>query len=502
MGIADPTFGYESGMRVQNDGPIVDGNDSRQLVVVANRLPLRRVVDRHTERWEPSPGGLVSALAPVMKDRRCTWIGWAGDGGVVEPFTKDGIEFVPVPISEDEVEDYYEGFSNRTLWPLYHDAIRPPEFRLPWWEAYRRVNQRFAEVIAAQAEPGTQVWIHDYQLQLVPHLLRGLRPDLQIGFFLHISFPPQELFMQLPWRNEIVEGMLGADLIGFQVPVAARNFSVLANRLTEAQGRAGRLRHEGRDIQVGAFPVSIDVQRFEAMARLPETKERAKEIRSQLGNPRTIFLGVDRLDYTKGIEARLEVYKEMLVDGTIEVPESVLVQIAVPTRDKVPAYQDERLTIERLIGEINGSFAKMGAPAVHYLHQNLPIEELVALYCAADILLVTPYRDGMNLVAKEYVAARSDSGALVLSEFAGSAQSLTSAYLVNPHDRQQVKEAMLFAIVDAPDERKRRMQAMRRSLRRWTDADWTNAFLDALAAQRTDPQLEPLKVRVQVSGPG
>jgi trehalose 6-phosphate synthase len=314
-------------------------------------------------------------------------------------------------------------------------------------------------------------------------MLRLLRPDLQIGFFLHISFPPQELFMQLPWRTEIVKGILGADLVGFQVPVAARNFAVLASRLTGAQGRTNRLSYDDRQVTVAAFPVSINVERFASIAQRHETKMRAKEIREQLGNPRTIFLGVDRLDYTKGIEARLEVYKEMLVDGTIAVPESVLVQIAVPTRDNVPAYIEQRLAIERLVGEINGSFAQMGSPAVHYLHQNLPIEELVALYCAADIMLVTPYRDGMNLVAKEYVASHADSGAVVLSEFAGAAQSMASAHLVNPHHTQQVKEAMLTAIVESPAEQKRRMRSLRRSLHRWTDADWANSFLNTLAQQ-------------------
>ena len=455
-------------------------DDDGQLVVVANRLPLRRVVERHEEHWEPSPGGLVSALAPVMGDRRCTWVGWTGDAGTdVDPFEREGICFVPVRIDEAEVESYYEGFSNGTLWPLYHDAIRPPEFRQEWWEAYSAINQRFAERTADCAPEGGQVWVHDYQLHLVPRLLRQLRPDLRIGFFLHISFPPQELFMQLPWRTQIVEGMLGADVVGFQVPVAARNFAVLAKRLTSARGRT-RLDYEGRQITVGSYPVSIDVERYAQIAGRQETKIRAKQIREQLGNPRTIFLGVDRLDYTKGIEARLKVYKEMLVDGTIVTPESVMVQIAVPTRDKVPAYIEQRESIERLVGEINGTFAQMGAPAVHYLNQNLALDELVALYCAADILLVTPYRDGMNLVVKEYVAARSDTGAVVLSEFAGAAQSMRSAYLVNPHHTQQVKQAMLTAFVASPAEQRRRMRALRNSVLRWTDADWANAFLATL----------------------
>jgi trehalose 6-phosphate synthase len=420
-----------------------------------------------------------------MAGRDCAWVGWTGDGNGSEPFVHDRIRFVPVEVTPSEVEEYYEGFSNRTLWPLYHDAIRTPEFQRSWWSTYVSVNQRFADVTAQTAAPGALVWIHDYQLQLVPGLLRQMRPDLRIGFFLHISFPPQELFMQLPWRKEIMEGILGADVVGFQVPIAARNFSVLAKRLTSAQGRGSVLDFENRQVKVGAFPVSIDVGSLEAIARSDETQLRAKEIREQMGSPETLILGVDRLDYTKGIEARLTAYKEMLFDGTISVPERVMVQIAVPTRDSVPAYMEQRLAIERLIGELNGDFGQMGSPAVHYLHRNLDITELVALYCAADILLVTPYRDGMNLVVKEYVACRTDSGAVVLSEFAGAAQSLTSAYLVNPHDVQQLKEGILRAIVAPPGERRQRMRALRRSLLSWTAEDWATAYLSSLTSTET-----------------
>lgn len=461
--------------------PATDPNRKRNLVVVANRLPWRRIIEDGQERWEPSPGGLVSALAPAMSGRGCTWVGWAGGTDVVsEPFERNGVSFVPVPVDKAEVESYYNGFSNGTLWPLYHDAIRSPEFHEEWWETYEAINLRFAEYAAAVAPEGALVWVHDYQLHLVPRLLRQSRPDLKIGFFLHISFPPQELFMQLPWRKQIVEGMLGADLVGFQVPVAARNFAVLAKRLTTARGRASPLHVEDRLVAVGCFPVSIDVDRYARIADRQETRIRAKVIREQLGSPRTIFLGVDRLDYTKGIEARLEVYKELLTEGAVTVPESVMVQIAVPTREAVPAYVEQRESIEQLVGEINGTFAKMGSPAVHYLNQSLPPDELVALYCAADVLVVTPYRDGMNLVAKEYVAARQGAGAIVLSEFAGAAQSMRSAYLVNPHDRRQVKEAMIAASSASRAEQERRMHALRRSLIRWTDAHWVDAFLSAL----------------------
>jgi trehalose 6-phosphate synthase len=457
------------------------GDAGPALVVVANRLPVRRTTDRHRQSWEPSPGGLVAALAPVLADRQSTWVGWSGDAGVTEPFAQGGISFVPVPMADDEIEDFYEGFSNRTLWPLYHDAIRPPEYRATWWSTYADINARFARIIAESAPTGATVWVHDYQLQLVPKLLRQLRPDLRIGFFLHISFPPQELFMQLPWRTELIEGMLGADVVGFQVPVAARNFCVLARRLTGAGGRGSELVVGDRIVHTGAFPVSIDVERYASIARRPDTQERARAIRAQLGNPETLILGVDRLDYTKGISARLGAYKEMLFDGTLAVPERVMVQIAVPTRDNVPEYHEQRQQVEQLVGEINGDFGRMGTPAVHYLHQNLPLEELVALYCAADVLVVTPYRDGMNLVVKEYIACRlDDSGAVVLSEFAGAAQEMPAAHLVNPHDQQSIKEAILTAVVAPPQETHRRMRALRRGIHAWTGEEWARSFLHEL----------------------
>jgi trehalose 6-phosphate synthase len=455
-----------------------------QLVVVAKRLPVRRVSAGAAEpEWLPSPGGLISALAPALSGRRCVWVGWTGDVGGAAPFTRGEVQFEPVELSACEVEEFYEGFSNRTLWPIYHDAIRPVEFEPSWWSTYVAVNERFAAHAAKVAQPGASVWVHDYQLQLVPGLLRRMRPDLRIGFFLHISFPPQELFMQLPSRRRIVEGILGADVVGFQVPVAARNFAVLARRLTEAQGRGSELAYQGRTVRIGAFPVSIDVDHIEEIAGRFDTQLRAKEIREQLGNPARLLLGVDRLDYTKGIEPRLLAYKEMLTDGLISVPECVMVQIAVPTRDNVPAYIDERVNIERLVGELNGDFGHMGAPAVHYLHQSLELDELVALYCAADVLVVTPFRDGMNLVCKEYIASRiDDTGSVVLSEFAGAARQMGPAHLVNPHDREALQRAILAAVNSSPIEQARRMRSLRRSLRSWTGAHWANAFLGDLTA--------------------
>ncbi len=469
--------------------------DEHELVVVANRLPVHRVTtgERDQAMWETSPGGLVSALVPTLLGRKVAWVGWTGDPCEPEPsFLHEGTTLVPVEMTEADIASFYTGFSNGTLWPLYHDAIQPSEFHREWWRAYQSVNQRFAHHAAAVAGFGATVWVHDYQLQLVPAMLRSLRPDLRIGFFLHIPFPPQELFMRLPWRYQLIEGMLGADVVGFQVPIAAQNFAVLARRLVAARGSLPTLSLRGRQIRVGAFPISIDVAHVEEIAARPEVEVEVASLRDRLGSPRVILLGVDRLDYTKGIEARLRAYRELLQDGLVEPGDCVLVQIAVPSRSDVPAYGDERDRIERLVGEINGDFGDVGRPAVHYLHRGFSTEELVALYRAADVMLVTPYRDGMNLVAKEYVAARLDGlGTLVLSEFAGAARELSGAVLVNPHDTASVKEAIVSAIRTSDHDARRRMRANRRAVHRWTVHDWSRSFLEALDTTTARPAVAP-----------
>jgi trehalose 6-phosphate synthase len=384
------------------------------------------------------------------------------------------------------VERYYEGFSNSSLWPLYHDAIETPAYRRSWWESYRRVNQRFAEATADQAAEGGTVWVQDYQLQLVPAMLRALRPDLKIGFFLHIPFPPVELFMQLPRRAEILRGLLGADLVGFQRPLAAQNFLRLTRHLLGLRPRGAGVEVDGRTVHAAAFPISIDVAEIEGLAASPLVRARAEQIRAELGEPKTVILGVDRLDYTKGIEQRFKAYRELLSEDRLSVPETVMVQVATPSRERVEHYQALRVKVEREVGRINGDYGRVGVPAVHYLHQSYSRSELVALYCAADVMMVTPLRDGMNLVAKEYVAARVDlGGALVLSEFAGAAGELRQAFLCNPHDLQSVKDSLMRAVQVDQTEVSRRMRAMRRHLRGHDVRHWANSFLSALGVPTT-----------------
>jgi trehalose 6-phosphate synthase len=466
----------------------VASSGSADLVIVANRLPVDRVtLADGTPGWRRSPGGLVAAIEPVMRANDGTWIGWpGGTESDLERFEDDGLDLVPMTMTQEEIEGFYEGFSNATLWPLYHDVVAKPEFHREWWDLYVSVNKRFAEKAAEIASEDATVWVHDYQLQLVPQMLRELRPDLRIGFYLHIPFPPAELFQQLPWRRQILEGLLGADLVGFQLPGAAQNFVRLVRQ------RVGHKTHrdlvylpDGRTVRAAAFPISIDAAGFEELAHSEGVRARATEIREQLGNPRKVFLGIDRLDYTKGIYARLRAFSELIADGVLDVEDVVFVQVATPSREQVEQYRILRDDIDRLVGRINGDLGRIGRPAISYMHSSFPREEMAALYRAADIMVVTPYRDGMNLVAKEYVACRYDNdGALVLSEFAGAAEELRQAWLINPYDINGMKSALLEAFNADAREVTRRMKAMRKTVSQNDVAAWADSFLAELTAVR------------------
>ena len=457
------------------------------FVVVASRLPVDRVEEPDgTSEWRRSPGGLVTALEPVMRAANGVWIGWPGSAGpALGSFEADGLPLVGVGLSEDEVTDFYEGFCNATLWPLYHDVIVPPVFHRPWWESYVVVNQRFARAAAEQAAAGATVWVNDYQLQLVPAMLRAIRADVRIGFFNHIPFPGYEIFAQLPWRRQVIDGLLGADLMGFQRHSDTTNFLRACRRAAGLTTRGSLIRVPGpagvREVRAAAFPVSIDAASFGEMASRDDVRARAREIREAIGNPDVVLLGVDRLDYTKGIRHRLEAYSELLDEDRLQSPGAVLIQVASPSRERVEQYRLLRDEIEVTVGRINGEHGELGSTPVLYLHQSYPREEMAALYLAADVMLVTALRDGMNLVAKEYVACRNDeSGALVLSEFTGAADELVGAFLVNPHDIEGLKDTIMRAVTCSPAEARRRMRSMRWRVYEHDVAHWAATFLDAL----------------------
>lgn len=468
--------------------------NTADLVVVANRLPVDVVDDEDGSRhWRRSPGGLVTALEPTLRTHGGAWVGWPGVPDLdADPFEDDGLTLHPVALGADELAGYYEGAANATLWPLYHDVVASPVFDRGWWETYTAVNERFADAAAAVAAEGATVWVQDYQLQLVPRMLRERRPDLRIGFFLHIPFPPVELFSQLPWRRQVVEGLLGADVLGFQSTGGAENVRRVAARFGDATvdddpigvrtdpGHATT--PDGRTVTIGAFPISIDAAEFDELARSEDVAKRARSLRSELGDPRTVLLGVDRLDYTKGIDVRLHAFAELLADERLDPRDTVLVQVATPSREGVEHYQEMRDDIELTVGRVNGDHARVGRPVVHYVHQAIPRDELAAFYRAADVMLVTPYRDGMNLVAKEYLACRPDGdGALVLSEFTGAAEELGDhAFMVNPHDLDGVAQAVIDAATSSPEDARRRMTALRDQVLSHDVAQWAASFLDVL----------------------
>lgn len=450
----------------------------RRVVVIANRLP----VAYDDGGWNPSPGGLVSALTPILQRTGGSWVGWSGiPDEHFDPFVEMDIDLVPVQLSQEEYEGFYVGFCNGTLWPLYHDSVRAPQFHRHWWRPYVTVNERFSDVVAANLGPDDVAWVQDYQLQLVPQMLRDKAELYRIGFYLHIPFPPVELFAKLPWRARILEGLLGADVLAFQSRSSRSNFARAARRLAGAEGTSESLRWQGRTVTLQVAPIGIDTGLFETQAQSPQVRENAAAIRAHLGDPTTLLLGVDRLDYTKGIDLRMRALQTLLERRPDLVDEVVFVQIAVPSREDVEEYQRIRSDIEGLVGRINGDLAQVGRPPIHYLYRSVPFEELVAYYRAADVMFVTPLRDGMNLVAKEYVATRYDeTGALILSEFAGAAETMKEAYIVNPYDLDGLATTLESAIGDSSNEDRSRMSTLRRRVESQDVFWWADRCLAAL----------------------
>jgi alpha,alpha-trehalose-phosphate synthase [UDP-forming] len=449
-------------------------------MVLANRLPIEQ---REDGTWSSSPGGLAPALSAVTEPGT-QWIGWGGPASVAGPsFEHEGLVLQPMALTGSEVEGYYHGFANSVLWPLFHGRIRQVEINRTWWRQYRAVNARFARTAARTAPRYGVVWVHDYQLLLVPGMLRELRPDLRIGLFLHIPFPNVQLFSVLPWRRQLVDGMLGADVIGFQVPDDAANFVGTAERLAGVGVVDGSTLVDGvHRIEVDAFPISIDAAHWSALGRAAAT--RARELRAGLG-VENVILGVDRLDYTKGITQRLQAFGELLDEGHIDATNCTFVQVAVPSRADVPAYQDEREAVDDLVAAINTRHGSPGNQPIRLEHRSFGEEELAAWYRAADVMMVTSLADGMNLVAKEFVAATTDlDGVLILSEFAGASHELERALIVNPYDIDALKSALVQALGMSRMERAARQHDLRAIVAREDVHRWARSFLDRLTAPR------------------
>jgi trehalose 6-phosphate synthase/phosphatase len=474
------------------------GTGSR-LVVVSNRLPFAfRRVPGGGWQAEPGSGGLVTALLPVLRNRGGTWIGWPGAPGSVRDFApalstagaKAGYKLAAVPLDEAEVRDFYHGFANEVIWPLFHDLPSLCNFEPAYWDCYREVNAKYARAVDDHADRGDFVWVHDYHLMGVGEALRALGNRARLGFFLHIPFPSPDIFLKLPWRKEVLESLLQYDLVGFQTARDRRNFVASAQAVipgVEFEGRGTLLSATTpqRRLRVGSFPISIDYNAFMRAADSPPVATKASELHTLLPK-RKLVLGIDRLDYTKGIAFRLRAFQSLLERHPEVRGRLSLIQVVVPSREDIPQYRTMKTEIEQLVGRINGAFARPGGwVPVWYEYRSLSRLELLAYYRAADIALVTPLKDGMNLVAKEYCACSIEEDCiLILSEFAGAAEQLgRGALLVNPYDVLGVAEALRTAHAMPQEERVARMRAMRRSIRRADVYDWVDAFLHAAIAR-------------------
>lgn len=466
-----------------------------RLLIVANRLPIavsRVEGEIHVER---SPGGLATGLSGPHSKSDALWIGWPGD---VQDLTDDEhaalerrldeLRAVPVWIPPSDLREFYEGFSNGALWPLFHHLLDQMPLRVEGWDAYERANRRFADEVCRHYHDGDLIWVHDYQLMLLPQMLRDRLPDARIGFFLHIPFPASELFRTIAHRERLLEGVLGADLVGFHTAGYMRSFASSLLRVLGISSNVDRVYHDQREVRLGVFPMGVDTDKFAKLSESDEVQARVRELRGM--DDCAMILGIDRLDYTKGIRRRLFAYEKFLYDHPEMHGRVRMTQVAVPSRTSVEAYQDFRSQVEASIGRINGAFSTPEWAPIYYMYRGVDEVELSALYRAADVILVTPVRDGMNLVAKEFVASRTDDGGvLVLSEFAGAASELAEAVMMNPFDVDRTSEIIHRALTLPADERLARMRALRRRVLSYDVHHWVRSYLESLeeATDRSGP---------------
>ena len=463
-----------------------------QLTIASNRLPV--VLKQRCGRWsvQPGSGGLVQAMAPVLKARGGRWVGWPGvtteegegwSRGLAGVGEAAGYDLGPVVLDADELEDYYEGFANSVLWPLFHGFPGRCCFSPEFYEAYGRVNQRFAEALTGGGE-GELTWIHDYHLLEVARRLRQSGHRGRLAFFLHIPFPSAEIFSKLPWRERLLTDLLHFDLIGFQTERDVAHFQASVERLgiegeVNEVGQGVRFELGGRAAEAAAFPISIDYRDFAERAASQEVSRRCRELAKEIG-PGQVLLGIDRLDYSKGLIHRLQAYERALEQFEELREEVVFFQLVVPSRENVPEYRQLKREFDRMVGRINGRFSTAAWQPIHYLYNRVDPVELSALYRLASVALVTPLRDGMNLVAKEYCASQVEAdGVLVLSEFAGAAEQLAAgALLVNPYDTEKLAEAIHRGVKMDRSERRERMTRMQAIIEATDVYWWARAFLE------------------------
>ena len=469
-----------------------------KTIIVSNRLPLQISVDDKEIHVTPSVGGLATGMKSVHAEGNGVWIGWTGitDEDLnkeletkVKTKVKDA-KCRAVNLTEADINDYYLGFSNRTLWPLFHYFMEYTEFETQYWDAYKRVNQKFADVVLKTVEEGDTVWVQDYQLLLLPELIKEKRPDVTVGFFLHIPFPSYEIFRTFPWREELLKGMLGADLIGFHTYDYERHFLSSIKRILRLDVNFNEISYYDRIIKVDSFPMGIDYEKFHKAALQKDQPDSNKsDLRQRLeshlneGKDQKFILSIDRMDYTKGIPNRLRAF-EYFLNKHPEYKEKVrLVMLAVPSRSDVPQYQRLKRETDELVGRINGEFSTVSWTPIWYFYRSLPFDNLIDLYTASAIALITPVRDGMNLVAKEYVATRTQqNGVLILSEMAGAAKEMNEALLINPNSFDDFASAIKRALTMPEKEQRKRMKILQKRLKRYDIEKWASEFFKSLDA--------------------
>jgi trehalose 6-phosphate synthase/phosphatase len=468
-------------------------------VIVSNRLPFNVEVQDGRPVFHPSAGGLVTGLASFRESRQPTaalpaehlWVGWPGasiDDSLRPEVIREALarfRSYPVFLSEEQMERFYLGFCNATIWPLFHYFTSYAVYQPQFWDEYKQINQLFADALESTLRPDDVVWVHDYHLMLLPRLLKARQSQLSVGFFLHIPFPSFEVFRLLPgeWRRDILEGLLGADLIGFHTYEYTHHFLQCVLRILGYEHQMAQVLALDHVARVDTFPMGIDVEKFSGAPRSEETERDIRELKNTLAGV-NLILSVDRLDYSKGISNRLEGYELFLENNPEYHGKVALLMVVVPSRIGVVQYDLMKRQIEELVGKINGRFGRVGWTPVVYQYRHVAFSSLAALYAVSDVCLVTPLRDGMNLVAKEYVATRSGGGVLILSEMAGAAKELPEAIIINPNDRAEIASALKEALRMAPAEQQKRHRLMQRRLQRYDVTRWANDFLMTLVGMR------------------
>lgn len=465
-----------------------------RLLIVSNRLPIVTSEEEGKMVFKSGSGGLVTALAPILKNRGGIWVGWPGHvktdpSEVAQAISSEshhiGYTLYPVFLNEEEVKGYYNGFSNQIIWPLFHDLQSECRFKPEYWNEALRVSQKFAQVIERNSHPDDFIWVHDYHLMLVGQVLRKLKIGSQIAFFLHTPFPPLDIFLKLPWRFQILHALLEFDLIGFQTIRDQRNFTQCLRRLIpdlhmSSKGHMNLCKMENREVRIGSFPISIDFNEFAKIAEKKEVLNQAWVNLKQIVDQKIVF-SLDRLDFTKGIPYRLEAIRHLLKNHPELHQKVTFIQIVIPSRLEILEYQNLKNEIDRLVSEINSEFTKSSWVPIQYLFRSVSRQELLAYYRTSEVVLVTPIKDGMNLVAKEFVASNTDeNGVLILSEFAGAASQFQhEAFLINPYDIEGVSEAIFKALDLSKEERRKRMRKLRRNVRKNDVYRWLRSFLNA-----------------------